>query len=574
MKQKEIISSVIIGIVGLLLITTVGFGCYLVNKNNQNQEKNQQHLSQNNNSEENLEILLQNYCTSCAQEYENENLELGDYYYFNFSEPNDAIVGFCRNNYSPDKNNRILFILKNNNSELEEIFKYKDFDLGKYSMEVFDHDYNFDMVKYPFIDIKILDINNDNKNELVFYSQDFGGSNSGFTNMIYLLYPQTKKLYYLFRHISSGPNEEIQVKNFYSNNLDSTQNKKDKDFLTTLMDEWFVTIYGDKYSFFNKITNEEAKEYFHATEIVNNNLPESIEFWTEAYCPSSGTYYDYNSDILSNYIVDKCEQGETGSHGGCKSCIMSKLLLHKKLQNENQEFVSGTIAKIQEQDLDIPSEEIRKMVEQIFKETECVVSKNSVSLLNISKGKSYNFTIKEVISSSFSAPQKNEKLFVLRGNGEHYRDNSIVFALFNENLNLLSSYEKDEYSCISPDLHSHYMNTGYFYCENTQTSYVVGINGSCPNGGVCGEYNPKLLQFQKGKFVEAQNIFNTPINDDYLFSINKNSISVYKWHFNLGKDFECSMPSCIEEHKNWDGNTDAALFLKELFFNNKTCKFE
>ncbi len=80
-----------------------------------------------------------------------------------------------------------------------------------------------------------------------------------------------------------------------------------------------------------KMTDEEAKQYFHATEIVNNNLPESIEFWTEAYCPGSGTDYDYNVDNISVYYYsfDSCEQGETGSHGGCKNCIMSRIKIKK-----------------------------------------------------------------------------------------------------------------------------------------------------------------------------------------------------------------------------------------------------
>jgi hypothetical protein len=76
-----------------------------------------------------------------------------------------------------------------------------------------------------------------------------------------------------------------------------------------------------------KMVNEKVKKDFHATEIINNNLPESIEFWTEAYCPGSGTNYDYNVEYLSIYYYsfDSCEQGETGSHEGCENCIMSKI---------------------------------------------------------------------------------------------------------------------------------------------------------------------------------------------------------------------------------------------------------
>lgn len=327
------------------------------------------------------------------------------------------------------------------------------------------------------------------------------------------------------------------------------------------------------------MTDEQAKTFFHATEIVLNNLPDSIDFWTEAYCPKSGTNFDYDSNALSNYIVDRCEQGEIGSHSGCKTCIMSKLILHEKLPNETQGFVYGTIAKIQKNDLNISLLKKENMLKQIFKETSCIVSGDS-AILNYS-GLEYNFNIDEVISSSFSAPQKNEKLFSLKRSGSNYRDNSIIFALFDENQNLLSTYEKDEYSCVLPDLNSHYMRTGYLYCDTTKISYIVGIEGGCTNGGVCGDGNPKLLQFKNGKFIEIQNV-NTLLpkeeeNPIYLYSMDKNSISVYRWNFNLKSNFECIKPLCMDEYeyKNWnEGKTAAPIFLKKLNFNNQTCQFE
>lgn len=93
-------------------------------------------------------------------------------------------------------------------------------------------------------------------------------------------------------------------------------------------------------------SNEDIKRGFRATEIVSNNLPESIEFWTEAYCPGSGTDYDYHFDKNWNYkynyswdyYLSSCEEGETGSHGGCPTCVMSKIKLSKDHNPSEQNF--------------------------------------------------------------------------------------------------------------------------------------------------------------------------------------------------------------------------------------------
>jgi len=80
-----------------------------------------------------------------------------------------------------------------------------------------------------------------------------------------------------------------------------------------------------------KVSDDEAKAIFQATEIVNNSLPDSIEFWTEAYCPGSGTKYDYRFfDIkMYEYVFDSCVEGDFGIHGGCETCKMSKIKLKK-----------------------------------------------------------------------------------------------------------------------------------------------------------------------------------------------------------------------------------------------------
>jgi hypothetical protein len=66
---------------------------------------------------------------------------------------------------------------------------------------------------------------------------------------------------------------------------------------------------------------------FEATELVSNNFPESIEFWTQADCPWA---LKWGYDIpYPGYNVASCSKGEKGSHGGCPTCIMSKIRLEK-----------------------------------------------------------------------------------------------------------------------------------------------------------------------------------------------------------------------------------------------------
>ncbi len=78
---------------------------------------------------------------------------------------------------------------------------------------------------------------------------------------------------------------------------------------------------------YRQLNNKADLTKFKATEIVLNNLPDSIEFWTQAYCPNSGTKYDY--EYNPNYFMESCEKGADGSHGGCKTCAMSKINLVK-----------------------------------------------------------------------------------------------------------------------------------------------------------------------------------------------------------------------------------------------------
>jgi len=89
--------------------------------------------------------------------------------------------------------------------------------------------------------------------------------------------------------------------------------------------------YGER--FYNTISKVKirAKSYteFNATEIVEDNLPYNITFWTEAHCPSLN---GYGYKIPEGYELVSCEGGNVGSHGGCASCSMSKIKLKSKAE--------------------------------------------------------------------------------------------------------------------------------------------------------------------------------------------------------------------------------------------------
>lgn len=87
-------------------------------------------------------------------------------------------------------------------------------------------------------------------------------------------------------------------------------------------------IYTEYLKGFSNMNTEQLKKKFSYTELVNNKIPQSIEFWTEAYCPFTDPQYSYV--IPHDFDLVSCEQGEVGSHGGCSTCIMSKIKLKVK----------------------------------------------------------------------------------------------------------------------------------------------------------------------------------------------------------------------------------------------------
>lgn len=88
-----------------------------------------------------------------------------------------------------------------------------------------------------------------------------------------------------------------------------------------------------------KVVKAITKDYskFSATEVVEDNLPESITFWAAAFCPNINTTAKYT--IPEGYELVSCEMGQTGTHGGCSYCAMSKIKLKIKTSASNNSYI-------------------------------------------------------------------------------------------------------------------------------------------------------------------------------------------------------------------------------------------
>lgn len=83
---------------------------------------------------------------------------------------------------------------------------------------------------------------------------------------------------------------------------------------------------------------------FGSTEIVSNNLPKSIEFWTEASCPHLNLENGYKAPDGYYVSAEYCPDDQMGMHGGCPNCKMSKIVL-KSGANQNMEKLKPLISK-------------------------------------------------------------------------------------------------------------------------------------------------------------------------------------------------------------------------------------
>lgn len=87
-------------------------------------------------------------------------------------------------------------------------------------------------------------------------------------------------------------------------------------------------VYQEHLNGLKSMTDDQLREKFFYTEIVNNSIPQTIEFWTEAYCPFEDNHFSYT--VPYDFDLVYCEKGDDGSHGGCPTCAMSKIKLKIK----------------------------------------------------------------------------------------------------------------------------------------------------------------------------------------------------------------------------------------------------
>ena len=105
-----------------------------------------------------------------------------------------------------------------------------------------------------------------------------------------------------------------------------------KDYLVQLLQNIASSI--GKAAISDTISSQSTTSIFKATEIVSDNLSDetnpTIEFWTQAYCPTSTSSYKYV--IPTGYKLVSCSYDtKLGTHGGCSACKMAKIKLSKEI---------------------------------------------------------------------------------------------------------------------------------------------------------------------------------------------------------------------------------------------------
>ena len=320
---------------------------------------------------------------------------------------------------------------------------------------------------------------------------------------------------------------------------------------------------NDRFHFYEEKPSE-VKNTFKATEIISD-ASGRVEFWTEAYCPDSGTYYDYDKNNLREYTIDSCEQGETGSHGGCKTCIMSKISAHKAISGEKQQkninkggvSIAPSDAKFYKVDKD-------KVMRQIYGNKKfSYEEKNGKDDIQVDDSP-YPHTLEKIILSHFIDPSKNEYLFIIReyiGMKSHY----IKFLLFDDRMKLVSQDVRETHKAEVTPLH----------CKKDKLTYVFYSGEVCVNGGYCSDSELLLLKHDGDKFAVVQNVINT--STDSMHTLKGNELMIYLPK-DVDKSYVCDgIPGgyCMYKfdiYESWQPL--AFIYSHKLVFNEDTCEFE
>lgn len=157
-----------------------------------------------------------------------------------------------------------------------------------------------------------------------------GIANISIIGIIVLLLVAAGSGYFLLNRQKINNNNQIQENQSQVDNQNQIQNENQQSLDK---EETFLN--------YKEMTEDEIKEYFHATEIIANYLPDSIRFWTEAECSYLNTKYSYK--IPNNYYISSeyCSEKEIGTHGGCSSCTMTLIGLRKDKENVLESNFAG-----------------------------------------------------------------------------------------------------------------------------------------------------------------------------------------------------------------------------------------
>ncbi len=202
-------------------------------------------------------------------------------------------------------------------------------------------DYNKET--YPYCGFQNLLLINKEKKEIVYaFDRDFDYGGMSCLGKYFKFDKENQVLYFIRSYeFCMGTYYSFDLKTLKLSEMQEQSKKKvtsegviDFNIEEAAQDECFIP-YFKNFKLFpieKKIVLESAedkklKSRFIATEIVSSNLPESIEFWTQADCPWVSRW-EYDISQPGYYVVN-CTNGEEGSHGGCDRCIMSKIELKK-----------------------------------------------------------------------------------------------------------------------------------------------------------------------------------------------------------------------------------------------------
>lgn len=295
------------------------------------------------------------------------------------------------------------------------------------------------------------------------------------------------------------------------------------------------------------VNNKDVKSKFQATEIVVNNLPNSIEFWTQAYCPNEGNKYDYV--VPDGYRAVDCSYGVTGSHSGCKTCVMSKITLEGSIGKPKEVFLS--------------QENQDKMIHKM---------ENELGYLIRSEGMAVEGRL---FKGSFQKSFQEGYLLIIEDNSASMTYAVLFLGLFDKNMELINVAK------IGGITHS-LINYTFYSCNKNGLNLILVEYLGCSNGAPFCKNITALKSFNDEGIYDVQEL----INSDY--ASNKflgEKMEFYQWKlFEYSGDSydesdllvnkeECIKKGC-KDYWFYEPYMKSYLLLdKKMAYDNNACKF-